>query len=139
MLAIVAISLTLAVPSFSSVVANQSVRTVAWDLYASIVLARSEAIKRNQTVTLAAKNGGWAAGWTVSTPAAEIAVYGPARGVEVGNGPDAIQFGRSGRVIGNTSPSFVISATAVESVDERCLGLDLSGRPYLEKKPLCSS
>ena len=138
-LAVIAISLTLAVPSFSSVVANQSVRTVAWNLYTTMVLARNEAIKRNKTVTLSPKGDGWEAGWTITDSAdVTIADFGPVNKVDV-KGPGSVLFGRSGRPTwSDGEPPFEISAAEIASIDERCLGLDLSGRPYLEKKPSCS-
>ena len=135
---ILAISLTLAAPSFTEVIAAQSCRRSAMDLYTTLVLARNEAIKRNQIVTISPKDGGWAAGWTVTDAGAvSVADYGPLNGIAIA-GPDSIQFGRSGRVVGGAAPSLVVSTTRSESVDERCLGVDLSGRPHLEKKPSCS-
>lgn len=51
-IAVAAILLSVAVPSFRSMVINSRLTTQTHDMIAAINLARSEAIKRNSTVTL---------------------------------------------------------------------------------------
>lgn len=65
--ALVAIFASLAAPSMSRFVASQRVKTTAYDLATSLLLARSEALKRNQNVTVAPTDStaGWAGGWQV--------------------------------------------------------------------------
>jgi type IV fimbrial biogenesis protein FimT len=146
--AIIAVAITLAAPSFSQVSASNSSRRIAFDLYTALVLARSEAIKRNLSVTIEPADDDWAAGWMICPTAgcamvggqeAPIATFGGVKGISV-EGPESIQFGRSGRASWDGDDAlFVIKPTADSSLDERCVGLDPSGRPYLEKKPSCSS
>src|SRR3546814_10780144 len=57
--------LTLAVPSFSYLVAKSRVKAAAIDLEIALVRARSEAVKRNSNVTLTPNTGGWKYGWTL--------------------------------------------------------------------------
>ena len=138
---IVAIALMLSAPSFSEIIANQKARRAAMEFYTSLVLARNEAIKRNTTVTLTPEDDGWAAGWNASAVNSEgdtvvFDNHSALDGLTI-TGADSIQFGRSGRVIGNTAPSFTISAPDSSYVDERCIDLDLSGRPRIERKPEC--
>jgi len=72
-LAVLAILLSLAVPSFRDATLGSRLSGYANDLLASTQLARSEAIKRNVPVTLCrstdgstcATSGGWQAGWIV--------------------------------------------------------------------------
>lgn len=71
-IAIVAILLGIAVPSFNSIVLNMKLTSYANDLVASTLLARSEAIKRNAVVSLCVSSngtscgtGGWEQGWIV--------------------------------------------------------------------------
>src|SRR5512143_3466585 len=54
-----------ALPSMRSRITNQRVRGVTTDLVASLIYARSEAIKRNAQVSLVPNGGDWAAGWKV--------------------------------------------------------------------------
>lgn len=62
---IMAILAAIAAPSFSDLIATQRIRTAASALYESLLLARSEAIKRNNVVTLSINAGSLASGWNV--------------------------------------------------------------------------
>lgn len=63
--AILAVLGALAGPSFSEMIASQRVRAGATALYESLILARSEAIKRNSSVALSATSGSFSNGWNV--------------------------------------------------------------------------
>ncbi|MEJ2044028.1 MAG: GspH/FimT family pseudopilin [Reinekea sp.] len=65
-IAIAVILATAAVPSFSHFITNQRMNAVARDLQNALVLTRSEAIKRNNSVHLI-NNVDWAGGMIVST------------------------------------------------------------------------
>jgi type IV fimbrial biogenesis protein FimT len=66
---VMAILLAIAVPSFRNMVINNQVRTFGYNLYSSLLLSRSEAIKRNTNVTVCASSNGtsctgsWSQGW----------------------------------------------------------------------------
>ncbi|MDV7210382.1 GspH/FimT family pseudopilin [Azotobacter beijerinckii] len=73
-LAVLAILLGVAIPSFSDVSLSSKLRSLANELAASATLGRSEAIKRNAVVTLCASSDGanctkddWNQGWVVRT------------------------------------------------------------------------
>ena len=75
-LAVVTILITLSGPSLKSLIANQQVAATAQELYKSLLLARSEAVKRQQSVSLCSStdgaacdeaNSGWHHGWLVFT------------------------------------------------------------------------
>lgn len=69
-MAVLAIVAALAGPSFSELIASQRERAAASALYESLILARSEAIKRNTTVTLTTTD--LAQGWTVTLPDSSV-------------------------------------------------------------------
>jgi type IV fimbrial biogenesis protein FimT len=146
MMVVVAIVATLAVfalPEMSNMVKNQRLKTTSLDIFASLQLARSEAIKRNaNNVLMAAKAGGWQAGWDVCVDAdadgacastevilvtqdpihTSITLTGPAAG---------ILYARDGRLpSGAVAASFTLKAGTNNSVSAmRCVDIDLSGRP----------
>jgi len=72
-LAIAGILLGTAVPSFKGLIRSMKLTDAANDLFASLVLARSEAAKRHSRVTMCksadgstcARTGGWEQGWIV--------------------------------------------------------------------------
>jgi type IV fimbrial biogenesis protein FimT len=64
--AIAAILMAIAAPSFSIFIDNQKLLTTATEFYSAVNMTRSEAIKRGAQVTLAANDGvAWTSGWTV--------------------------------------------------------------------------
>lgn len=67
-LAVAAILMAVALPSFSALLAAQRLRAAANDLFAAVDLARSQAMARGSRITLApldADGGDWARGWVV--------------------------------------------------------------------------
>ena len=62
---IVAITLTIGVPSMQNMIANNRSSSQAVIFVASLNLARSEAVKRGSTVFITATSGNWANGWNV--------------------------------------------------------------------------
>ncbi|WP_423707694.1 GspH/FimT family pseudopilin [Undibacterium sp. WLX3042] len=64
--AIAAILMAIAAPSFKIFIDNQKLLTTATEFYSAVNMTRSEAIKRGAQVTLAANDGAsWTSGWTV--------------------------------------------------------------------------
>ena len=75
-LAVLAVLLSIAVPSFNEISLSSRLRSYSTDLVASALLARSEAIKRNAAVRLCVSSdgascgsGNWEQGWIVLTGA----------------------------------------------------------------------
>jgi type IV fimbrial biogenesis protein FimT len=135
-LSIVAILATIAVPNLSDAMATQRLRAAGTDLMSSLLLARSEAIKRNAQVAVAPQSAGaWTSGWRVATVAADEQVdKKDALGnrVVVALAPASIVYGRNGRLTG-------VAAVQVEfrdgdgrpGVEARCVSIDPSGLPKL--------
>lgn len=121
----------LAAPSFLEIIEGQRARSAATDLYISLTRTRSEAIKRNATVELEPKAGGWANGWQVidATTNAVIEDHESLRNLTV-TGPDDVEYLSSGRIKGSTAPTFQINGVYPSST--RCVSADLSGRPYIK-------
>ena len=66
-LSIAAIVLAIAVPNLSFLINSMNARSASFDLIADLALARSEAIKRNRSVTVAPLVGtNWAQGWRIA-------------------------------------------------------------------------
>lgn len=130
--AILAILLGIALPSFTTFIEDQRVKSVASELHSSITLARSEALKRNASVTLAPRDGGWSAGWRTAHPSADgtfLDDHGQVAGVDI-QGPASLVFNGSGRLQGGASASFTVTGEAVGR--NKCLSIDLSGRPTVK-------
>lgn len=130
---VVGILASLAAPSFSQFIKSQRMKSMASDLNASLTLARSEAIKRNNSVTISPTTAGaWQSGWRIAdpdNPGNDIQVHSAFTGLTA-TGPASVIYLSSGRVQGITAPAFNISATGIS--DQRCISVDLSGRPNVK-------
>jgi type IV fimbrial biogenesis protein FimT len=133
-LAILAVLAAVAAPSFSSFSASQRLRAASVDLRTDLMLARSEALKRNQSVTISRRDdAGWHTGWVVlvEDSGEELRTRNElGRGVSVSLASSAITFNSGGRV---ESPGGVIRIELASSAGGanslRCLMLDPSGMP----------
>jgi type IV fimbrial biogenesis protein FimT len=133
-LSILAILLSIAVPSFSSFTASQRLRAASTDLRTDLMLARSEALKRNQSVSIRRRlASGWQSGWTVEVDASgqELRTRNDlGNGVAVTTATAAITFNASGRVASPAGTVRIALTSSSGSVNaERCLVLDPSGMP----------
>lgn len=137
--AIATILATVAVPSFSGLLASQRAKTAASELFASLLKTRSEAIKRNANVTVSPLTGGWNAGWQILDPAnaANVLEYHGALSSVTVAGPTGITYRPSGRVLAGTTTTFLITTTSGSKTNYQCISLNLSGRPYMTAAATC--
>ena len=126
-LTVAAILLGLGIPSFREFVATQRVKESAFDFAAAMLLARSEAIKRNTAVTLTQAAGGWGSGWSIAAGGDTLATKDTKAPVTVTPAPDpataSITFQGSGRVASPVRFQFETANTP----QVRCLSLSATG------------
>jgi len=136
-----AILVMIAVPSFQNASLGSRLAAAANNLLASVQLARSEAIKRNQTVTLCASSdgatcaasGGWEQGWIIVDTAAAVIQH--QQGLSVGyrvtqtGGTSALSFQSIG--IGATAATFTVCRDDPLGAQERVLSVSASGAAYV--------
>jgi type IV fimbrial biogenesis protein FimT len=122
-----AVLLAVGMPSFRDFVAGQRVKTAGYDLSTALLMARSEAIKRNANVTVEPKSAtNWVSGWSVLFGGAVINDQVPYTGLTITRGStdtDTITFARTGR------PTSRASFTIAGGASVRCVQLDLTGLP----------
>lgn len=125
------ILIAIALPNFSQMIVNQRVRSASSDIFATLLFARSEAIKRNASVSVVRSGTIWEAGWSVQTaggivlkqqdPYTNITVTGPSSGTLV--------FGGNGRPLASATVFFMVYPTSTPVSRARCISLSLSGLP----------
>ena len=132
---ILGILITAALPSFGRFIRDQRVKTATTDMYASIVFARSESIKRAVDVDVTPNDASnWALGWKVTATAptaTDLKIQGAIAGV-VSSGPASITYRRDGRLSGTASPILVVSSNDDTTITARCIRIDPSGRPNIK-------
>lgn len=138
--AIVSVLAAVGLPSMRDLLKTNRMKTISLDLYSSLSLARSEAIKRNNgSVAMVAGAGGWQGGWSVTC----VDTAGSCGGADVVlltqeavdadttlTGPvgNVVTFGRDGRLTSGTA-SFRITLAGNASIQMRCVDVSVSGRP----------
>jgi type IV fimbrial biogenesis protein FimT len=132
---VLAVLLGIGIPEFAELIRNQRLKSASFDLLSTLIRARSEAITRNATVTVAPVSS-WTSGWTVTdADGTVIHTTGAVPNITI-SGPTSVVFRSSGRVNASTMPTFQLSATG-STVTTRCISIDLSGRPTT-KAAACS-
>ena len=132
---VLAVILSLAAPSFSDIVRDQRVKTATFDVYASLVFARSEAIKRNANIDIIPTAvSDWAGGWRVETGGTVLKRQDAHQGLNI-SGPGGVNIATltyqgDGRL--SAAPTFVVSSSDSTSITARCVRVDLSGRPNVK-------
>ena len=131
-MAITAILTAIAGPSLADLLAAQRVKTTAFDFYAALALARSEAIKRNTVVDIAPRNGDFANGWN-------IRVGGTVLSSRLGLNPVAISvpagvtlaYDQDGRLTSSGRYEARLTVPGNVNVATRCVIVDPAGRPAI--------
>jgi len=119
---------TLAGPMFRDFVIQQSVRNAAFELMSDLTFARSEAVKRNVSVTMS-KTGTWTDGWKVAAGATTLRQH-PALSpnITITMASSSVDFLLNGRASGPVKFT-VDDADGKASIVARCVSVDPGGRP----------
>ena len=140
-LAVVAISLTLAVPSFREIMARSTTTTIANDLVGAFAQARAEAAKRGVQVAVLGAGGGadWSSGWGVYADsgrdgafATRVAAHGAVAdgyAVRAGGGASAnrVVFGVQGELVGAASVDVNVCRSDRNAAKSRFIQVRASG------------
>ncbi len=135
-IAIIAVIATIAMPDLSNLLVNQRLRGASTDLMSSLILARSEAIKRNGPVEVRPVSGvNWTQGWVVNATVSNEQLdkknaLGPS--VAVSLAPASIVYQHNGRLTSTATNKVQFSDDRSGSgLSARCLVIDPSGLPKL--------
>jgi type IV fimbrial biogenesis protein FimT len=132
---VLGVIVTLAVPSFNDFVLKTRVNSAATEIQMSLLLARSEAVKRNTTVSITPANtAAWTQGWNVTyvdgggttrTLKAQAAYTGA---MTVTGPAAAVAYGRDGRLTGTTAVTFTVNVPGNANITTKTVAVDVSGR-----------
>jgi len=139
---IVGVLTAIAFPSFQQAYHNQQVKTTVSDAHISLLLARSEAIKRNANVDIVGIAGGWQVQLASdSTPFKTVSDMpsiitfecntdaNDLTAASVACPAPVITYTRTGRISSFIELRFYVSTN--NNIVMRCLTTSLSGRPYV--------
>jgi len=130
---IMGLFLTLAAPSFVTFTSSQKVKTASFDVYAALMFARSEAIKRRQNVTVTPVSADWKNGWTISTTIGGVDTLLRSQDALTGvvfTGPASVVYRLDGRLTSTAAVGVLIQPQIADaSIANRCIRVDLTGLP----------
>jgi type IV fimbrial biogenesis protein FimT len=129
---VLAILLTVGIPSFRETIISNRIKNASFDVYSSLIQARSEAVTRNNTVTITPTDASdWAKGWTVRENAGGTIVrrQDAAEGITITGSLASLTFNGMGRLTVTTVGQFTVTATNATDAQKRCVIIDPSGRP----------
>jgi type IV fimbrial biogenesis protein FimT len=121
--AIVAVSATLAAPSFAQMIANYRVRGAADGILGALNFARTEALRRNTPVAFALSSGG--SGWSVSQLSTSTTLQSrsagdvPGLSVTSSSSATSVTFLANGLIQSGTQLSELTVASAVGNANTR--------------------
>lgn len=139
-IAVAAILISLAVPSFNDATLAGKLAASANDLVAGVTLGRSEAIKRNAVTSMCVSSdgtscgsGGWEQGWIVLSGSEVVQKHAAApTGFKVTSTVTKIDFQPSG--VGSTQATLTVCrASPSVGSQERLVQVDATGRAYVSK------
>ena len=136
---VLAILIAIGVPSFRNIILTQRIKNASFEVFAGLAHARSEAVSRNNTVTITPTGGNWTNGWQITTiDPATLATVNISSQSAYSNititGPATVAYAGTGR---SAAASLSLTAAGVSAANARCITIDLSGRP-VTKTGTCS-
>jgi type IV fimbrial biogenesis protein FimT len=133
-IAVVGISLTFASSTLSDVLSNNRIRSTAELVYDALQEGRSEAMKRNATVsvTVSASNAviNYTPGSTCSTASCKTVTFGTATGLSISAG-GAVSFSSTGQELNLASHVFDVTNTRC-SAEKSCLRVQVNGGGFIK-------
>ena len=118
----------IAAPNMTGMVRNQRLKNASFDVFSGLNLARSEALKRNRSITITPTGGNWANGWVAKDSANNVVQTQSGWSAITISGPNSISFNTAGRLNANGITQLSVTASGAEAENQRCITLDLSGR-----------
>ena len=154
-LVVLGVVIGVAVPNFQNYIVQNRVKTGAQTLFMDLTYARSEAIKRNEDVTIQPNDGDWQQGWVVLTetqvtngqdfdscqsdPANCLSLQQALEGLTItftSTGSN-VTYESDGRVA-NTATFDVCDDDQSADITEREESTSLTGRPTIDYDGACS-
>ena len=131
-----------ALPNLRDMIVKTRLKTAGSDIQISLMLARSEAIKRNSAVTVTpVVSTDWSQGWSVKSgttvlqtqDAYSSVTFTPKSAAYGTKTVTSITFQGTGREGSSDGIAFILTATGYPTIGARCVVLDPSGRPAVRQ------
>ena len=135
---IMGILATVAIPKFQDIIVSNNLATQANDVVGSFNYARSEAVKRRQTVTITSNDDkSWESGWTITdTGGTTLRVHEGLDGINtLSSSVGTIQYLATGFT--NTAAEITFDLCHTSGETGRQIALSPTGRPHTDTDFVC--
>jgi type IV fimbrial biogenesis protein FimT len=140
-IAVLAIVVSIAAPSFTAMLRENRLAALSHELHGALQLARSEAVKRRENITVCRSNADqdecangtdWTAGWLIVRPNGDVLkIWDPIQGTVI-NGPSAgISFRSNGMAV--TSQTWSVTQSSCSGNQKRTITVNATGSSVLSK------
>lgn len=138
-LAVLAVVISLAAPSFSNMLQENRLSALTNDLQGALQLARSEAVKRRSNITICRSNAdqdkcengtNWAGGWLMMAGNEVLKIWDPVQGVVVTGPNTGIIFRSNGMA---SAQNWTVTHSACSGQQKRTLSVSATGSTTLTK------
>lgn len=144
---IVGVVVAFGVPSFQGFMQQNRVKSGAQSLYSALVYARSEALKRNDSIYIYPNGGNWSDGWAI-TPEKDnkdclsdatncLRIQQDLPNIALTTAVGEVVYRGTGEV-GATASFEVCDLDSGTPTRKQQVSVDLTGRPVIEEKGTCS-
>ncbi len=117
---------SLGASGFQSLIQSQQAKNASFELFSSLNLARSEAIKHNNPVTLTPTDAtNWGKGWVITSSAGTIKSQSELKKIAISQGPASVVYAPTGRT--TVSIPFLLDVSTTQTPNARCIKIELSG------------
>jgi type IV fimbrial biogenesis protein FimT len=140
-IAVLAVTLAFAVPSYRDASLNSKLNAVAGSLHASVLVARSEAIKANRPTTLCASSdgatctGSWTEGWIILDADDELIDVRPAPplGYKVTQAGGIVDLTFQPIGVGSSAATFTVCRNSPLGSQERVVSVTATGVAHVTR------
>lgn len=123
---------SIATSGFQSLIQSQQAKNASFELFSSLSLARSEAIKRNDYVTLSPMDvANWGKGWTITSAAGTIKSQSELKKIVISQSSATVVYAPTGRA--TVASAFLLDVSTTLTANARCIKIELSGMPRTYK------
>lgn len=123
---------SIATSGFQSLIQSQQAKNASFELFSSLSLARSEAIKRNTPVTLTPMDAAnWGKGWTITSFAGTIKSQSELKKIVISQSSATVVYAPTGRA--TVASAFLLDVSTTLTANARCIKIELSGMPRTYK------
>jgi type IV fimbrial biogenesis protein FimT len=135
-LAVLGIVIGIAVPSFAELIRNNRAESQSSSVVNAFSVARSEAVKRGTTVTVAPLTAGtsWSGGWDVKAGTEVLRTFQALEGASL-SGASGVQFNSRGQLVAGTAAATLEYRVGADSCRyERDIKVNMVGRVSVAKR-----